>query len=553
MSRAKKNNVKPTIPDRVISYFNPVRGAQRLKARIVMSLAGGYTGASKQRRQTSSWNTSGGDADSDILSDLPTLRERSRDLIRNNPLATGVINTKVGNVVGTGLRLQSQIDAEFLNLSEDEVDAWQANIEREFKLWAESKDCDVARTLNFYSQQELAFSSTLENGDVFALLPYVERNNIYSLTVQIIEADRVCNPGFKMDNGKIVGGIERDNYGAPIAYHILKQHPGAAFRNKTKAGWTRIEAFGEESNRKNVLHLFRKRRPGQTRGVPDLAPVIESLRQLGEYTEAELTAAVTSAMFTVFVKSETGEGLSQFEDTNETGAKASDKDFKMASGAILELNKGEDIEIANPNRPNPAFDPFVNAILTQVGISLELPKEVLLQSFNSSYSASRAALEQAWVFFRSRRKWLVENFCEPIYEAWMYEAVALGRIHAPGFMHDQAVRKAYLSALWVGPAKPVLDLVKEANGRAIMEDRGWMTASENTTEMTGGDWGKKHKQRAKEVRMQRNTGLITPNFPDAMTVNEKREKDGNEKIDSANAIYMAASNIPAIEIEEEES
>jgi len=499
MSRRNKIEIKPTITDRVVSYFNPVRGAQRMRARMTMALAGGYTGASKKRRQTSSWTTSGGDADSDILTDLPVLRERSRDLIRNNPLATGVLNTKVGNVVGTGLRLQSQIDSEYLGLSDDEADNWQATVEREFRLWAESKDCDVSRTLNFYAQQELAFSSALENGDVFASLPYIERkNNIYSLAIQLIEADRVCNPDWKTDDDKIAGGVERDSQGAPIAYHILKQHPGSLIRGSSKAEWTKINAYGSNTNRQNVLHLFRKRRPGQTRGVPDLAPVIESLRQLGDYTEAELTAAVTSAMFTIFVKSETGDGLGAMEPTTETGAKPTDKDFKMSPGAILDLLPGESIETADPSRPNQGFDPFVQAILYQVGVALELPFEVLIQRFNSSYSASRAALEQAWVFFRARRKWLTDNFCQPIYEAWMYEAVALGRISAPGFMRDQAVRKAYLGALWVGPAKPVLDLVKEANGRAIMEDRGWSTAAENTTEMTGGDWDQKHKQRSKE-------------------------------------------------------
>lgn len=499
MNRVKTPELKMTIADRVVSYLSPVRGAQRMRARMAMALAGSYTGASKKRRQTSSWNTSAGDADSDTLFDLPTLRERSRDLIRNNPLATGVISTKVGNVVGTGLRLQSQIDADFLGLSEEEADAWQANVEREFRLWAESRDCDVARTLNFYEQQELAFHSTLENGDAFALLPYIERtHNIYSLAVQLIEADRVSNPKWTTDGEMLSGGVERDKHGAPIAYHFLKQHPGALIRNKSKAEWDRIPAFGEETGRRNVIHLYRKRRIGQNRGVPDLAPVIEALHQLGEYTEAELTAAVVSSMFTVFIKSETGESLGPMDPTSETGGKVTDKDYKMSSGAILDLGPGESIETANPGRPNQGFDPFVQAILMQVGVALELPFEVLVQRFNSSYSASRAAIEQAWVFFRSRRKWLAESFCQPVFEAWMYEAVALGRVAAPGFMRDAAVRKAYLGALWVGPAKPVLDLVKESNGRAMMEDRGWITAAENTTEMTGGDWDRKHKQRTKE-------------------------------------------------------
>jgi len=491
-------SVKPTIADSVVSYFNPVKGLQRRKARVAMALAGGYTGASKKRRATQSWSTNDGDADSNILDDLPTLRERSRDHVRNNPIAGGALNTKVANVVGTGLRLHARIDAQYLGLDEEQAEALEQTIEREFRLFAESPDCDVARTLNFYAQQELAFLTTLESGDSFALLPYIKReNNPYSLAVQIIEADRVCNEGNARDTEKVAGGIEKDEYGAPVRYHFTNKHPGSI--NRAGLKWTKIDAYGEETGRKNVLHLFRKRRPGQTRGVPDLAPVIEALKQLGEYTDAELMAAVVSGMFTVFVHTEGDFSLEEIAGfKKEFGS--DDDELKLGSGSIVDLGVNEKIDTANPGRPNQAFDPFVMAILKQIGVALELPFEILMMQFNSSYSASKAAIEQAWVFFRSRRKWLADNFCQPVYEAWFYEAVALGRISAPGFMRDPAMRAAYLGAEWIGPTKPVLDVLKEANGRAVMEDRGWITAAENTVQLTGGDWDRKHRQRTKEHR-----------------------------------------------------
>ena len=100
------------------------------------------------------------------------LRQRSRDLIRNNPFALGALNTVCTNVVGTGLKLQARIDREFLQLSDDVADELESNIEREFRLWANSTNCDVTQTLNFAGLQELAFRSTLENGDCFILLSY---------------------------------------------------------------------------------------------------------------------------------------------------------------------------------------------------------------------------------------------------------------------------------------------------------------------------------------------------------------------------------------------
>lgn len=529
----KKIEIKQNIIDRIYGYISPEKAARRMRARAVMSLfgggSGGYAGASKQRRSVAGWSVTSNDADSDILPDLPTLRDRSRDLIRNNPLAAGAINTKVGSVVGTGLRLNSQVDAEFLGLTQDQAEKWETNTEREFRLWAESTDCDATRTLNFYGLQELAFRSTLENGDVFALLPDIDRpNRPYLLAVQLIEGDRVCNKDYAADTTKIAGGVERDEAGAPTAYFIATRHPGSY----SAATWKRYPAFGDQTGRRNVLHLYRKLRVGQTRGVPDLAPVIEPLRQLGDYTDAELAAAVVSGLFTVFIKAEGGIGMAPMEPQSETGGKTSDKDYKMASGAILELLPNESIETADPGRPNQAFDPFVQAVLRQVGVALELPFEILIGHFTASYSAARAAMLQAWKFFRMRRQWLAAYFCQLIYEEWLMEAVSSGRITAPGFLRDAAVRAAYSGAEWIGPAQGQIDPKKENDADAIAEDRGWKTSAEITAEKTGGDWGRKHRQRTREVNMRREAGLEPPlgaaNAAPSRSESETEDNDDTE-------------------------
>lgn len=496
-------SVKPNLLDRIITTFDPERGFARYRARVSLAMSGAYVGAKRGKRQFAEWQTSAGDADADTLLDLPALRERSRDLSRNNPLAAGIFNTKVGNVVGTGLALKSTIDAEFLRLTPEQAAAWERNTEREFRLWCESPNCDITRTSNFYGLQDLAFRSVLENGDAFALPLFKERDGVlYSTVIQLVEADRCVNKDWKRDSAKLAGGVEKDDSGAPVNYHFLKQHPGAMARTAKGWEWDIIPAFGANTGRRNVIHLYRKLRIGQTRGIPDLAPVISALKQLGDYTEAELTAALVAGMFTVFIKSQDpGNPLGPLS-TDANSGRADDQSIKMGPGAIASLGEGEDITTANPGRPNAAFDPFVLAILRQIGVALELPFEVLVMHFQSSYSASRAALLQAWKFFRARRGWLADHFCQPIYEAWMHEAVALGRIPAPGFLQDPAIRAAYLGSEWVGDAQGQIDPLKEAQANALMEDRGWKTAAEITAELTGGDWEAKHSQRAKEHRMR---------------------------------------------------
>ncbi len=161
-------------------------------------------------------------------------------------------------------------------------------------------------------------------------------------------------------------------------------------------------------------------------------------------------------MFTVFVKSEDEEGLAPIPGLSDS-SQTKDGDYKLAPGAILDLNSNEDIQIADPKRPNQAFDPFVQAVLRQIGVALELPFEILIKHFTASYSASQVALVEAWKFFNSRRKWLSIQLCQPVYEMVITEAIAKGQLKAPGFFNNELLRKAYLGAEWIGPPRGQID------------------------------------------------------------------------------------------------
>ena len=147
--------------------------------------------------------------------------------------------------------------------------------------------------------------------------------------------------------------------------------------------------------------------------------------------------------------------------TPPEGGARDDGDYKLGPGAILDLQPNENIEIADPKRPNQAFDPFVQAVLRQVGVALELPFEILIKHFTASYSAAQAALVEAWKFFSSRRKWLSIQFCQPIYEMVITEAVAKGELNAPNFFANPTIRNAYLGAEWIGPPRGQIDQLKE--------------------------------------------------------------------------------------------
>lgn len=508
MSRKRISLPEPTTLDKFIGWISPEAGVRRLKAKTVMALYGGYTGARKDRRQTKAWQTIDGSADQVTLPDLPALRERSRDLIRNAPLAMGAINTVVTNVVGTGLKVQSRVDRDvlkgILGDKEEDFEAFERAAEREFRYWAASKYCDTSHMQDFAGMQDLALRSVLEAGDVFVLRRFTQRPGArYGTCLQLVEADRISNPDWTMDTPRLAGGVEKNALGSPLAYHVLQAHPGDV-RDPGSRQWVRLRAYDRDGNWL-VNHLARPTRVGMTRPAPYLAPVIESLKQLDKYSEAELMAAVVSAMFSVFIKSEDPDGLAPMEDG--AGSGRDDKDFQLGPGAILDLLPYESVEIADPKRPNAAFDQFVLAILRQVGVALEIPFELLVKHFTASYSAAQAALLEAWKFFRSRREWLACMFCQPVYEAVITEAVARGYLNAPGFFSDPMIRAAYLGSEWIGPPRGQIDQLKEGKAARERVDMGISTLAEETAALTGGDWERKHRQRAKEKRMRLEAGL----------------------------------------------
>ena len=448
------------------------------------------------------WDSTSGSPDEDINANLDTLRERSKDLyMGGSNVATGILRTMQTNVIGSGLTLKPDIDSKFLKMTEQEAENWRQNVVREFEYFATSSNCDMFRLKNFYEMQQLAFLSMLMSGDVFIMLPHKERHNFpYNLRIQLIEADRVKTPFDKETNKNINQGVERKN-GEVVAYHILKEYPSAL---EYAESYKRIEAFGASTGRRNILHLMESERPDQTRGVPLLAPVIESLIMLGRYTQAELMAALVSSKFTVFIKSENPEtDPGHMMARNEQIDALNPHTLELGNGLKNNLLPGEDIEIANPGRPNVAFDNFVTSLIRQIGTAVGMPYEVIVMQFTNSYSASRAANLVAWKMFMKRRVMFAASFCQPIYEEWLSEAVARGRISAPGFFDDPIIRSAYCKAQWHGPTKGELDQYKSAKAIEILLAQGLTTREREAAEMTGTDFYANHRQLAKEAAMQK--------------------------------------------------
>lgn len=520
----------PTLIDRVVGYFAPAAALGRLHARTQMAAAtGGYNGGRRDRRPTRNFRPKAGSADADTLLDLPDLRARSRELERNAPIATGALATTATNVIGNGLQLQASIDNEALGITPEQADRMEREQEREWALFC--MQADFTRVQNFDELQQLTYRSAKQSGDALILRRYrKDPGEVYGTKLQVIEADRLCNPNYLQDGDTLAGGVRLDKDGVHIAYHIARKHPGAL----RVAGneWIEVPAR-DEAGRRLVIHFYDRARPELTRGVPYLAPVIEHLKQISDYSDAEVTAAVISGMFSVAIETPNDEDGSA-PPFGESDPALASNEVKLGNGAVFSLAPGEKVSTINPGRPNANFDPFLQAFLRQIGVALELPFELLIKHFTASYSASRAALEMAWQFFRKERVRFADRVCQEVYGWMMDEAVATGRLNRPGYFADPVIREAWLGAEWIGPNRASLNPKMEAEADEIDVRNGWKTGEQVCVERTGGEIEKKIAQRGKEEKMKRGAGLApeptAPNAarPGAAVADEPNAEDGTD-------------------------
>ncbi len=472
----------------------------------------GYSesGASHTRTALKGFTAKSGSPNEDINYHLRDLRQRSRVLAMSGGLATSALKTNRTNVIGLGLIPKPAIDKDVLGLTDEEAKAWQDNTEREFKLWAENKNhCDAIGMNDFYKMQQLVFLSSLASGDCFTLMQRYEEDVSklmpYSLRLNIVEADRVQTPTSKgtcslslstdgknsVNNNRIYNGVEVDKRGKAIAFHIRNNYEWEANADPTE--WKRVEIYGKKTGLYNVIHtMCDVERPGQYRGVPLVAPVIEMILQIRRYTNSELDAAVIESLFTAFVKTNTRDDELPFGEVEhgQEPIQTNDTEYEMASGNVVKLQPGEDVTFGDPKRPAGGFQGFVEAVAVQIGASLEIPKEMLLKQFNSSYSASRAALLEFWKLVKMRREWFVSDWCRPVYENWMYEAVARGRIKAPGFFDDPIKRMAWLGANFNGPPQGMLDPTKEIQAEVMMCENGFSSRTDSAIKLNGSEYDK---------------------------------------------------------------
>lgn len=464
-----------------------------------------HAAASRTARELASWQPLKGSADNDLLPELSTIVARSRDLARNHGVASGAIQTLTDNIVGVGFRLSAKPDYKLLGKSKEWEEEWQVKVESLWRSWAETTVCDVAKSVNFHGLTTLVFRSCLINGEAL-VLPLWLKERSFSTCLQLIEPDRLSNPQNGMDNKELRGGIEIDKYGAPLAYHIRKSHPGDYWLGSDVDSWERVPAY-TSFGRRRVLHIYDIERIGQTRGKPVLSAIMPMFKMLDHYERSELQAAIVNAMIAAFIETPMDtENLNEMFGGNGSDYLDAKKDWKvrLEGGSIIPIFPGDKIAPFTPSRPNSAYGSFIENVLRNIGTGLNIPYELLLKDFSkTNYSSARAALLEAWRFFNGKRSWLANNWATPVYELWLEEAVNKGLIEAPDFYEN---KYAYSRCKWIGAGRGWVDPVKEAQACQIRMEIGLSTLEAECASQ-GLDWEEVLEQRAREKAKLQKLGL----------------------------------------------
>lgn len=477
-----------------------------------------YAGAKAGRLMFDAMQSS---ADQELAMSLTALRSRSRALVRDVVHAKRAKTVVVNNVIGQGVGLQGKVKRQ---RGEKLLRQVNASIESAWRDWIRADSCHTGGALHFYDLERMALGEIFEAGEVFLRL-HARRfgDSAVPLAIEVIEGERLADDhelnGF--NGARVRQGIERDEFGRPVAYYVHRTHPNDLRGNASVPDEiVRIPA-------EQVIHLRLIDRWPQTRGVPWLHAAISRLNQLGEFENAALVAARIGASKVGFFEPTewADEDLSEGQEPDGT------PNTTVEAGEFTQLPPGYTFKPWDPAYPTDAFDPFVRACLRGIAAGVGVSYESLSRDYSqSNYSSSRLALLDDRDLWRMLQAWWIRAFREPLHRIWIERAVlagAISDIDRAQFISDPA----RFSAVgfkprgwgWVDPQKEVA-AYKEA------ERAGYTTKADIIAATGGGaDLEDVISGRQRELEQLADAGLATDTTDQAQASTSTPDQVDNQE------------------------
>ncbi len=452
-------------------------------------------------------------ADGEVLGNRDMVTRRARHLVRNNGWAAGAIAKELDAVIGQNFRPLFKPDWKALGLSAQ----WAAEFKEQVQgLWRSHADDprmygDTMRATTLPGLFALAYRTYCIEGEALGVLGWDRRRPTHT-TLRVMDPDMLANPAGRSNGPHLRDGVELDGFGIASVYHFLVSHPADPYAGGDSLT-TKPMARELRHGRPKVLHYFDINRPGQTRGISRLAPVIEKLKMEDHYSRVELQAAVINAVLAAFIKSPMGpealddlfgEGDGTAALTYQAGRSRFYKDhdeLRLGGARINTLYPNDEIGVVPTARPAAQFGDFEAAVLRNIASGLGIAYEQLASDWSqTNYSSARAALLEIWRSWVARRIGFAQGFAQPFAMAWLEEMVDRRVIRLPsGAPEFRSNWVAYSRAKWIGPGRGFVDPVKEIQAAALRVALGVSTLEDEAAELTGSDYGDNIDQIGREI------------------------------------------------------
>ena len=372
-----------------------------------------------------------------------TVRDRARYVVANCPYAWGMLDTYATDVVGPWVTVsfpRGGVSEELRDRVTDAFDAWalKADLWRKLKTMVRAKTTDGEAFATFFTDPTI-----------------IDETNGVTLNLAPIECDRVESWTEAITREDEFDGIRFDRYGHPVAYRILKYHPGdyRAIRNiKGRAGdWIKAA---------NVIHYFEVLRPEQVRGVSDFVAMLEIPAEQKSYRSSVTTTAINAASVSGVLS--TDQVPECYDDDDSPLGKCAmevkpNTVFQAQRGAFVTLPEGWSLHQLQSEQPTSLYPDFVRALIAEMARCLSMPVNIAMcDSSNHNFASAKLDFAIYGDKINAVRSTIVAQILDRVFYKWLEEFAVVAGIDARSLA---ALRRTE----WLFTERTNADVMKDAS------------------------------------------------------------------------------------------
>lgn len=467
--------------DKAIAVFSPESAYKREAWRKAYDGLRSYD-AGADDRLNAGWRAVNANAEQTDSVYRDTIRARARDLERNSDIQESITGAFERNVVGTGFKLQAKTGDEDLN----------TELEQLWKEWCKPRNCDVTFQQSFNEILRMTVRRKKIDGGLLLIKRFTP-GGVLPFVLQIREVDDLDTMQ-QSRTGRVVNGIEYNEYNRPIAYHFKKYDIHGFYVGQSE----RIDA-------QDVIFYWTKRRPSQIREMSDMSTTISRIRDTNSYMEAVSVKERVAACLSVFIKRVNPSNGGGFGRQGNAGTGASYAGKTLSPGMITELNPGDDISVVSPPAQGASAADFVRLQQRLTGSGQGISYEAAARDMSQvNYSSARQGLLEDQKTYQIEQQALIDHLLVEVYETFVISAVLSGAVKIKDFWEK---KKEYLRNEWTPPGMKWIDPAKEANANKISLATNQTTLAEIAA-ASGQDWKEVIDQRAREMEYMKEKGVV---------------------------------------------